>query len=331
MKGFAFAVITLVAFAAHAQDAERPWAKGVSKDQQRIALQMFQEGTALLKESLFPRAVEKYREALTHWDHPAIHYNMALALLNLERPVEVYEHLEKAIAYGDAPLDAEKFQQAKAMRVLIEKQVARVEITCDVSGAVVTMDGHELFTAPGKYEGMVRAGPHTIVANKTGYMTTEKTKSLPPSETTKIDLKVYTAEELTRYTHKWKTWIPWTVVAGGAAFVIAGGLLTMSARSNFSDFDAAIKSCGGCIPPDDILNKKSTGDTLQSISIASYVIGGTALAAGAALVYINRARAYRINPVEREPGTSAPAAEPPVTVVPIIGPHAGGAMVTLSF
>jgi hypothetical protein len=332
MKRLAFAVISLLALAAHAQEADRPWAKGVGKDQQRIALQMFQEGNALLKESLFPRAVDKYREALTHWDHPAIHYNMALALLALEKPVETYQHLEKAMAYGDAPLDVEKFQHAKSYKALIEKQVGRLVITCDVAGATVTMDGATLFTAPGKYTGLVVSGPHTIVANKTGFMTTEKTKNIPAAETTTIELKVYTAEELTRYTHKWQNWIPWSVVAGGAAFVIAGGLFTWQARKDFSDFDAAIKdpSCNGCIPSDAILSKKSSGDTLQTISVVSYAIGGAALVTGAVLVYINRPRAYRINPIEREPAANAPI-EPAVSVLPLLGPHVGGAMVTLSF
>src|SRR5450432_3343939 len=164
-------------------EAERPWAKGVAPDQQRIALQMFQEGNALLKENLFKRASDRYAEALSHWDHPAIHYNLALALLNLDKPIEVYQHMEKAMAYGDGPLDMEKFQHAKSYRALIEKELARLEVTCDAADANVTLDGVTLFTSPGKWEGLVRSGKHAIVATKQGYLTSEKTKSLPPGET----------------------------------------------------------------------------------------------------------------------------------------------------
>src|SRR5258706_5080503 len=68
---------------------DRPWAKAVTPQEQKLATDLFREGNALLKESLFVQAAEKYREALRHWNHPGIHYNLALALLNLDQPVEV--------------------------------------------------------------------------------------------------------------------------------------------------------------------------------------------------------------------------------------------------
>src|SRR3954454_2214857 len=77
--------------------AERPWVLGVSAVEQKAALNLFREGNALLKESLFVQAAAKYREALRHWNHPGIHYNLALALLNLDQPVEVYKQLETAL------------------------------------------------------------------------------------------------------------------------------------------------------------------------------------------------------------------------------------------
>src|SRR5947209_7866588 len=92
--------------------AERPWSRGVAAVEQKAALELFREGNALLKESLFVQAAAKYREALAHWNHPGIHYNLALALLNLDQPVEVYRQLEAALIYGPAPLDADKYEHA---------------------------------------------------------------------------------------------------------------------------------------------------------------------------------------------------------------------------
>jgi hypothetical protein len=66
------------------QTTDRPWVKGVSAADQSAAIELFHEGNGLLKESLFVQAAAKYREALHHWDHPGIHYNLALALLNLD-------------------------------------------------------------------------------------------------------------------------------------------------------------------------------------------------------------------------------------------------------
>ena len=101
---------------AEMQSSDRPWAKGVSESDQRRALELFGKGNGLLKDSLFVQAAAQYRAALKSWDHPAIHYNLVLALLNLDQPVEVLQHLEAAMRYGAAPLDADKFNQARAYR-----------------------------------------------------------------------------------------------------------------------------------------------------------------------------------------------------------------------
>src|SRR2546423_895823 len=65
----------------------RPWAAGVQPTEQRAALQMFHDGNVFLNDGLFAKAGDKYKEALKHWDHPAIHYNLALAQMNLDQPI----------------------------------------------------------------------------------------------------------------------------------------------------------------------------------------------------------------------------------------------------
>ena len=104
---------------------ERPWAKGVPQAKQEKAFALFRDGNSALKESLFVKAAQIYREALQSWDHPAIHYNLALALVNLDQPLETHEHLLAALKYGAAPLDSDKYEQALRYRALVEKQLAK--------------------------------------------------------------------------------------------------------------------------------------------------------------------------------------------------------------
>jgi hypothetical protein len=303
---------------------ERPWAKGVPADKQKRALELFRAGNTLLKESVFVRAAEKYREALALWDHPAIHYNMALALLNLDQPIEVHEHLVAAMRYGAAPLDAEKFENAKSYKTLIEKQLARVEFTCPTPGAAVTMNGQVLFVGPGRYEGMVRPGQHTIVATKDGHLPTDVSRTLLPGETTKLDMRVYTAEELTRYRRSWSPWKPWALLGAGAALAASGGYFHMQARSNFRDFDAGINLCGGCVPEPDLANKRTRGDSMQKVAFGTYAVGGAALVTGAVLVWMNQPEAYRITPGEA-------MNEQQITVAPLLGSGERGVVATLRF
>jgi tetratricopeptide (TPR) repeat protein len=328
----ALAVVCLRATPAAAQQAEleiggtqeRPWAKGVPQDKQAAAAVLFHEGNLLLKNSLFPKAVEKYREALKLWDHPAIHYNTALALLNLNEPLELHHHLTEAMHHGEAPLDKDKFERAGAFKKLIEQQLSRVEITCDHPNATITMDGQVLFTAPGRYEGLVRPGKHSITAMKEGFLPTSMNQTLLPGEKTSLPLKLYTAADLTRYRRQWSAWKPWAVVGAGAAVALAGGALHMQARGSFQEFDTRIAQCTGCVPAPEVNDLRTRGTSMQQLAFGAYAVGGAALVTGAVLAFINRPQAYRINPDEAGTPESA-------SVAPLLGRNERGILATFRF
>jgi hypothetical protein len=317
------------ALAQQAKPAEdRPWAKGVSAENQKSALELFRAGNTLLKESIFVQAADKYRQALALWDHPAIHYNMALALLNLDQPVEVRQHLVSAMRFGAAPLDSDKFENARAYKTLIEKQLARVVLTCETAGASVSMDGKVLFVAPGRYEGFVRPGRHAIVATKDGNPPTDVSRTMLPGEEVNLALKIYTAEELTRYSRHWDAWKPWAVVAGGAAIAASGALLHLRAKGSYQEFDNRIAACGGCVPPPDVADQRSRGDSLQTLAFGTYAVGGAALTTGLVLAFINRSQPYQISPNELANESANP---PAVTVSPMVSKGEGGVLATFRF
>jgi len=297
------AALALITFAGTAYaggndlgSSERPWAQGVSSEEQHAALELFSKGNGDLKNSYFLEAANAYREALKHWDHPAIHYNLVLALLNLDQPVEVHEHLEAAMKYGAAPLDEDKLAQAKRYKSLVEKQLTHVSLTCNETGAKVVMDGKDLFTAPGHYDGWVRAGPHTIVASKEGFLPNQISKPLPPGESVSYDMKLFTEDDLTQYKRMWSAWVPWAVVGAGVAVAGIGGAMHFEASQSYKSFDSDIQTCGGCVPSSSTAAKKNTGNTLQSAAFGAYGVGGAAIVTGAVLVYVNRLQPFHLNP-----------------------------------
>lgn len=305
-----FACALLCAFAAFAQDAQkgleqggsdRPWAKGVSADRQKAALELFRTGNAALKESLFPAAAQKYREALVLWDHPAIHYNLALALVNLDQPVETLEHLEAAMKYGEAPLDKDKLEQAQRYKTLVEKQLAGVDIRCTMEGATVKLDGKLLFTAPGRYTGKVRSGPHSIVASKEGYLTNELSLPLPAGQTKIFELNLLTTDDLTEFKRLWPVQVPYAVIGAGVLVAGIGVGLQFWGKASYGDYDSMVKSCatmaptnGGCQLTPAIASAKQRGDVLQTVAYVTYGVGAAAAVVGAALLYVNRLQPYRI-------------------------------------
>src|SRR4029079_12364853 len=82
-------------------DAVPPWEKGVSEDAKKQARDLTREGNQMVKEYQWAEAADKYRAALQLWgENPAINYNLAMALLNLDSPLELYQALTKAVKYG---------------------------------------------------------------------------------------------------------------------------------------------------------------------------------------------------------------------------------------
>ena len=324
---------------------ERPWARGVSDADQALAVTSFREGNVQLNDGLFVQAAELYREALTHWDHPAIRYNLALALLNLDQPIEVYENLQKATQYGPAPLEKDKFEHAKEYMLLIEKQIATIEVSCQKLGAKVSVDGKEVFTVqpgqPNTFKQRVRIGKHTFVAEKPGYATGLDAPFIGPGETFRIELKLYTAEELTRYKHRWNAkWMPYAVIGGG---VLAGGIalaLEASASSSYNDFDAKVAKCSadagnnmGCdLHAAGLTSLRDSGDTKRTLGYVGYGLAGAAVATGAVLLYLNRETSYQISSDDyRREQLAKDRQGQKVTITPIISSDMAGAMVFSSF
>jgi tetratricopeptide (TPR) repeat protein len=302
---------------------ERPWARGVTPERQQKALAAFAEANALLRDALFVKAAATYREALSHWDHPAIHYNLALALVNLDQPVEMFHELEKAMAFGAAPLDDDKFERARQYKLLVQAQLARVEISCDTAGARVSLDGKELFVAPGKYEGLTRTGEHTVLARGAGYAPTQLTQKLGSGEVMRLHLKLFTDAELTRERRVMPAWVPWTVLGGGVVIAGVGGLLHGQSKDDFASYDEGIAQCAaaapdrGCANPGvEVNDRKTSAESKQTLAITAYAIGGVAIVTGVTLAIINRAESYRIDPLADKPRA--------LSVSPLVGPGFAG-------
>lgn len=307
-------------------EPERPWAKGVPPSAQKQALEIFRQGNAALKESQWRIAADRYREALALWDHPAINYNLALALLQLDQPIETHQRLEAALRYGPAPLDADKFDQAQRYLALVDKQVARLELSIAEPGAVVKLNGQQVLTGPGTHKAMVRAGPVTVVASKEGFLTDEQSPTLVGGETHQLTLTLLQAEQAVEYRRLFAAWIPFAVLGAGAAIAGGGVGLHLSARSQFAAYDRGIEACvdastGGCVPPLDVAALRAQGQGQQAGAMVLYGLGGAGLVAGAVLVYLNRPQAYRAD-VKLESA---------LLLVPTVGPHGAGASLLVSF
>lgn len=315
---------------------ENVWSDGVPEGERRAAEALFFEGNRLMRESITLTAAAKYREALEHWNHPNIHYNLAVALMTLDQPVETYEHLQEATKYGPTPLEQERYEHARNYVALLDKQLARVKIRCAVPGGVVELDGRQIFATPGEYEGLIRAGRHTLVARREGYVTNQSNRMLEGGKTAAIDLELKTIADLTETTRRWSAWKPWAMAVGGAVVLGAGVAATAAGNQKISTYDRqSARDCrqedGFCLSePANLARLRKDGRTMQTTGVTAFAAGGAVLVTGAVLVYFNRGQSHVRTYEDAEPAAPAPAG-PSVEVSPLVTPDAPGLAVRVRF
>jgi hypothetical protein len=294
----------------------RRWADGVSETAQGAALALYDEGNTEYRQSRFAQALAKYRQAIAHWDHPAIRFNMAVCLINLEEPLDARVNLERALAYGAAPLGEDVYRQGLTYRKLLDTQLTRVTIRCSEPGAAISVDGVALFTGPGEASPFLKPGDHQVVATKPGFLTASETLSLLPGKQTTYEVQLIAFRSATTMVRRWSRWKPYAVVGAGVAIAAVGAYMYGASVRSFDRFDRAVADAcpTGCNAEQvaampDLHDLEDRAELQQNVAISLFAVGGAVVATGAVGLYLNQPRAQLA----------------PTDTVPSITPTPGGA------
>lgn len=311
-----------------------PWANVTPTDEAK-ATALRDLGNQELYEGLTDEAAEHYRQALEHWDHPAIHYNYAQALLKLFKMLECHDHLEAATRYGAEPLgDEEKFKNAIQMLTRVEGELTRLEITCEEPGARVSMDEEkDQLECPRTVVRWMPPGPHVLSISKPELVSRKKAVHLSKGKRVKVLFEIFTEQQMKRSKTRWAWWLPWTVIGGGAALLGGGAGLHVHGVNTLADYDQGIAGCAasrtdpgfsGC-PPDkgqEWAPLRSQGYTEQGVAWGTYLVGGVAVLTGFTLLGLNLPETYLEDP-ELDLRTAS--------VTPVVGPGLGGVRLSIAF
>jgi tetratricopeptide (TPR) repeat protein len=266
---------------------DNPWSTGVAQADQDAALALYTDGNVEFENARFDQALDKYEQALAHWNHPAIHFNKAVALNSLGRVKDAADEMDRALVYGAAPLGDDLYQRGLNYRTSFEARLARVDVSCREAGTQVSFDGKPMFQAPGHAEVRVDPGDHQIVAVKQGYQTATEMLHLAPGTKRPYEVHLIALKPDTRYVRRWAQWQPYTVAAGGAIVVGLGALADRFASDKYADYDAAVaRHCPhGCTSAtagtfSDLASTKSRADLDRDVAISLFAIGGAAIVAG---------------------------------------------------
>lgn len=301
-------VVTLVG-AGPARADDKPWAEGVSEANQKQALALYRDGNLLFEKSACVEALAKYEQALAAWDHPAIRYNAAVCLIELDRPEEAYAYLLRALRFGADPLGPDLYKQGLTYQKLLGGRLGQLEITCDTDGAQLTLDGKPLFVAPGTTSRHLVPGTHQIVATERGHQTETRSVVVEPGRTQRVEITLRRRDAPPPLERRWASWKPWAVVIGGGVVASAGIGFYFKSRADFDKFDDAVRRIcpDGCYEPGLSAEDRAdlaiedTAKTWRVIAYSALAVGAAGLGTGVALVILNQPR-VRVSPTASTDG-----------------------------
>lgn len=268
--------------------------------QKEEARDHYVSGNELLRTASFGEAVAEYHLALRHWQHPRIYYNLGIALINLDRPVEAYDAMSAAVRSG-AALGTTLREQAVQYQQLLRRQIGEIVVVCAEPGTRVTMNGKALFEGPGEFRSRVQVGRYQIVASKPDFLPATSSVAILPHRQVAAEISMRSRDDaMVRERRIERTWVPWAVAGIGGAVLATGGLMHFQSYGMYEKADNDFKTvCGSGCRDDDamggpLVDRMETAGWLQRIAVGSYVVGGTAAVAGLVLAYLNQPEVTRL-------------------------------------
>jgi tetratricopeptide (TPR) repeat protein len=284
--GLAALVLVLGLGSARAQAVpadDEPWDRQASAEARQRAQALFTQAITKHQQLLLGEALQLYEQALALWDNPRFRWNLALVLESLGQYLRAHEQLERAHRWG-AALGAERLRNVdEKMRALETKRLARIETHSEEPSAEITLDGQPWPRDAGRRSKLVLPGQHYIAARKPGYLPVTRSVYVKAGEQARVALLMDKDRFLEK--RRWTAWKPWVVVGAGVAVAAMGAELE---RRAFVD-RAAAKAMN--LTSDSDLFRRA--ELEHGFGIGAIAAGGTALAVGLALTWLNQPRAYR--------------------------------------
>lgn len=284
------AAMVLAPGVARADDAEKPWVRGVSKELKAKAQSLLEQGNVLFLENRHKEALALYEKALAAWDHPAIRFNVVRALVVLDRPIAAQENLEKALAYGPEPLEDAVYREALNYQRLLAGMIGDLEIRCDQSGVTLRVNGAALMTCPGVHRQRMTPGKHVVSGSGDRLQARTIDAVVTPGKLESIEVKLAPLEQLVAH-YRWTPWKPWAVVGAGVVLVGVGAVFRVKARTESTEIEAIVQDrCQASCTPDQygLGDREARVDRNNALWTTGLVVGATAVATGLTLVILNR-------------------------------------------
>ena len=259
---------------------------------------LMSQGTKLYEQGDVAGALEKFQAAYAAFPSPKLMFNIAQANRDLSRPVEALGAFERfLVGASDSP--PEKIADARKFVAQLQRELGRIQIDCDTTGAEVSVDGKSVGVIPLLDPIWALPGRHQVTAQHASVAPTIEDADVTAGSVSTVTMRmrplaaalaapapkavpnfdVRTAPKPSSADEGWWLGRKWTWIAAGSTVVLAAGAITagLSAESKFNSLRS---SCGAGSPARPGCSQGDI-DSVSSRQTAANVFWGLAAAAAA--------------------------------------------------
>jgi len=162
-------------------------ADGQTREERVAARQHFDRALALYAERQYDQALIEFQAAYDAVPNPALLYNIGNVHAALGHSVEAVDAFEAFFRESES-VDPERRAEVEASLGTHRERIGRVHIRSNVEGAIITVDGRDIGTAPLDAPVRLTVGNHAFSARATDYDSPSTRVDVPGATETTVEL-----------------------------------------------------------------------------------------------------------------------------------------------
>jgi hypothetical protein len=300
-------------------------ARGQTAEESARAEKLFTEAMALVDKQDFASACPKLEESQRLDPALGTEFNLALCDEKIGKLAAAWRHQSSVVKLAHATGKKGREDAARERLAALAPHVPHLVVATSQPGVVVKVDG-EIVDSEAFAFYAVDAGPHTVEASAPGKQPWSQSVAVPdtpadgagPAVPVQVPLlvalaaKTVTVEKETTNVKRIAAWAIGGLGLAGIATAGVTGVLILNAKST------AQSDCTPVCATQSGRDAVSTGKTLLPINTVAWIVGGVGLGAGVTLFFLSKP-------------TSPSRPQTGLTLVPTVGPDAGGLSVAGRF
>lgn len=186
-SSLAFAAVTSMSYASLAQtkDAGPDNVEAVTR-----ARSHFERGAELYKEGSFDAALAEFSRAYETVPNYRVLYNIGQVQVERHDYVAALKAFQDYLRQGQSDISAERREQMERDIAQMKTRVSELQVTSNVGGAELFVDGASIGTTPLASPVLVSAGTRRLRLAKPGYVTVERTISVTGGDRPEVSLRL---------------------------------------------------------------------------------------------------------------------------------------------